>query len=170
MSLVLLTLFACGPSNEAIITGISSPNPAVREDMVKVARANGSDEIIEALIGALEDPSPDIRREALDSLAKLKAVEAVPSIIPHLTDSDDRVQRAAVDALGRLEDERGAQPLVEYLEAREGLRIPLNAIWALGNIGDNAGLGVLSQLRDHADPYVVYNACWSLRQLRASEG
>ena len=172
--LAALPLFtACGPSEDAIVNGLQSPNPAVREDMVKIARNSNGDKVVQGLIDVLEDPATDIRREAIDSLVKLDSVDAVPALIDRLQDEDDQVQRAAVDALGTLADSRATEPLVAYIETRiQGsvkdptVRIPLNAIWALGNIGDNRALDVLARLRDNLDPYVSYNANWALRQLK----
>ena len=158
-------LLACGPSPEAIATGIGSDNPAVRQDMVAAGKLIDDPVVIEALIGALEDESALIRVSAIESLADLDAVEAVPMIAYRLDDSDEKVQRAAVDALGRLGDPAATEPLVAYLDDRRAGRVPLNALWALGNIGDPAALPILSRFREHEDPYVAYNADEALRAI-----
>ncbi len=57
---------------------------------------------------------------------------------------------------------------VEAAVAQERVRLVLNALWALGNIGDHQAIASLSRLRGHADPYVVFNAESALRKLPAS--
>lgn len=167
LSSALFGLNACGPTPDTVVVGLQNQNPAVREDMVKVARNANDPEVIKALITTLNDPAPGIRIEAIESLAHLGASDAVPAIVERLSDEDDLVQRAAVDALGKLADPRGASPLVTFIEQREPTgRVPLNAIWALGNIGDGAALDVLARLRNNSDPYVIYNACWALRNIK----
>jgi len=173
MFAALPLLTACGPTEDTIVNGLQSPNPAVREDMVKIARNASGDKVVQSLIDVLEDPAPDIRREAIDSLVKLDSVDAVPALVARLEDEDVLVRRAAVDALGALADSRATEPLVAHIEGLlqasvkdPTIQIPLNAIWALGNIGDNKALDVLSRLRDSTDPYISYNANWALRQLK----
>ncbi len=161
----LLLLLACGPGAEAIATGMSSDNPAVREDMVAAGKLVNDPVVVEALVLALQDPSADIRVASVESLAELEAFESVPAIVERLEDSEPRVQKAAVEALGRLGDPQAVGPLVDYVEARRHGRVPLNAIWALGVLGDARALPLLAQLREHADPYVVYNACNALREI-----
>ena len=126
--------------------------------------------VVSALISALDDPSPTIRLEAVESLSHLEAKEAVPGLIGRLADVDDEVRRAAVEALGKIADPKATEPLVAFVEQRIVTgRVPLNAIWALGNIGDDRALSILSRLREGTDAYVVYNAGWALRQLKSSE-
>ncbi|HJN76616.1 MAG TPA: HEAT repeat domain-containing protein [Myxococcota bacterium] len=165
----LLLLLACGPAPEAIATGISSDNPTVRQDMVVAAKLVDDPVVIEALIGALEDDSTVIRVSAIESLADLSAVEAVPAICERLDDDEEGVRRAAVDALGRLQDPGGTEALIEYLDEHRAGRVPLNALWALGNIGDPAALPILSRFREHEDPYVAYNADLALRAIGDAE-
>ena len=160
-----LLLLACGPGADAISTGIGSDNPAVREDMVAAGKLVDDPAVVQALIGALDDPSADIRVAALESLAELDAVDAVPSILPRLQDTEPKVQRAAVETLARLGDPQAVPDLVEYVDGRRHGRVPLNAIWALGVLGDAQALPLLATLREHEDPYVVYNACNALREI-----
>lgn len=167
--MMLLLSLACGPDAAVIATGIGSDNPAVRQDMVVAGKLVDDPVVIEALIVALEDDSALIRASAVESLADLEAVDAVPAICERLNDPEDLVQRAAVDALGRLQDPAAAPALIEHLDNQRGGRIPLNALWALGNIGDVAALPILSRLREHEDPYVAYNADLALREIGDGE-
>lgn len=161
--LLLALLAACSPSDEDLARNLQSPNPVVREDTAKIARNYGSDAVNKALIAALADPSIVVRKNAVDSLAELEATEAAVPLAELLpNEPDPGVQRQIVDALGRLKDPAGVPPLIALLEANPDAP-PLNAIWALGNIGDNRALEILSSLRGSTDTYVAYNATAALR-------
>lgn len=163
--LLTLLLSACGPSSEDIARNLQAPNPVVREDTAKIARNYGSDAVVAALVASLQDPSPTVRRNAVDSLAELEAVSAAPTLATMLgSETDEAVERQIVDALGRLKDPSTVPALVSWLEVRES-QPPLNAIWALGNIGDPASLELLSRLRESSDIYVAYNSTLALRLL-----
>ena len=165
-SLALALLLAgCGLSDEDIARNLKSPNPVVREDTAKIAKNYGSDAVNKSLIAALDDPSPVVRKNAVDSLASLEAKEAAPRLAELLgSETDPDTLREIVDALGRLQDPNTAPALIDWLTARES-DPPLNAIWALGNIGDPRSLELLSRLRNSSDPIVAYNATAALRLL-----
>jgi HEAT repeat protein len=163
-------LIGCGPSPEDIANNLTSTNPATREDTAKIARNFGSPEVETALMAALGDPSPKVRYNALESLIDLETVEAVPAIMAMLdVETDPDVEKLAVDALGRLKDPQAVPALIAYVEGcREepGRGIPLNAIWALGFIGDSRALALLSELRESDDIYVSWSADQALKNLR----
>lgn len=165
--MILATLIlACGPDPEAVAAGIVSPNPATRRDMVVVARNAEGEEVVQALVSALADPSADIRLTAVQSLQFHADPASVPALVAALADPDPRVRSESVDALGMIGDSRAAAPLIEYLGQSERVLVPLNALWALGAIGDPVALPLLSELALVDDPYVSYNANWALRQLQ----
>jgi HEAT repeat protein len=163
--MIWLTLLACGPEPAVVATGVGSANPAVRMDMVMLAKHVEDPAVVAALVVTLSDPSAEIRAGALEALAEQGDASVVPQVLPLLQDPDAKVQRAAVDCLGRLGDPTAAPDLVAYVEAREGSRVPLNAVWALGALGDASALPVLSRLRESSDPYVAYNATRALREI-----
>lgn len=165
---MMAMMLACGPETDTVIIGLNNTNPAVRQDMVKLARNNDDPRVVDALLIALTDSESVIRLSAVESLAQLQDARAVPALIERLSDPHDKVQRAAVDALGKLRDPQTTEPLMAYVRDRTGDRIPLNALWALGNIGDNRAMELLSELRTHTDPYVAYNAHQALRSLKPS--
>lgn len=161
-----LTLTACGPSDEDIANNLQSPNPVVREDTAKIARNFGSDAVNAALVVAISDPSPTVRLNAVESLADLEVLSAAKPLADLLpTEPDPAVQKAIIDTLGRLKDPVAVPALVAWLDANPE-KPPLNAIWALGNIGDKGALDVLSRMRESQDVYVRYNATAALRLLR----
>jgi len=161
----LLWLLACGPDPAVVASGLGSENPVVREDMALIARRAGSDEVVQALVRALEDPVDEVRMRAAESLGLLGDAGAVVALLACLEDGNPRVARAAIDALGLLGDDRAVAPLMALLEGKE--QIPLNAIWALGELGDSRTLDLLTSLRSHEDPYVAWNAEQALEKLPA---
>jgi len=162
---VFLWLIACGPDPSVVAAGLASENPVVREDMAMIARRAGSDAVVQALVRALEDPVDEVRIRAAESLGVLGDDGAVVAILACLEDSSPRVRRAAIDALGLLRDDRAVVPLMGLVERAEN--IPLNAIWALGELGDSRTLDLLTRLRAHQDPYVAWNAEQALEKLPA---
>ncbi|MFT5683483.1 MAG: HEAT repeat protein [Myxococcota bacterium] len=170
MMSVLALLIACGPAPEDIAGNLSSANPVTREDTAKIARNFGSPEVEAALIESLQDPTQKVRYNALESLIEMETVAAVPAIMAMLeVESDREVEQLAVDALGRMGDPQAVPTLIAYIETcrDDGVRsIPLNAIWALGFIGDGRALPLLSELREDSDIYISWNADQALKKLR----
>jgi HEAT repeat protein len=165
MILLSLILIGCGKDPSMVIAGIESENPVVREDMVLIARGVEDPAVTGALIGALNDSSPTVRLRAVESLAELGATDAVGALVARLADEDQGVRRAAIDAIGRIGDESAVEPLLEYVE--RATVPPLNAIWALGNLGSTNAIPLLSTLRESENQYVAYNADTALRKLPA---
>ena len=157
----LLLLLACGPDPDVVVEGLVSENPAVREDVVTLARKVEDELVVEALLAVLEDPSPEIRRGAIEALAEQGVIEAVPAIAERVQDRNPEVQTAAIQALGRLGDPGGVEELMRI--ARQQRR--LDAIWALGEIGDARALPLLARLAEEEDEYVAWNAQVALRAI-----
>jgi HEAT repeat protein len=166
MMLLLMTMFACGPSSDDIVKNLSSSNPVVREDTAKIARNFGSDTVESGLIGVLGDPEPKVRLNAVESLIELETKDAVPMLMERLElETNPRVLRAVVDALGRLKDSRAVPALISFVE-KHIESPPLNAVWALGNLEDDRALEILAPLRASTDPHVVWNVNQALRKLK----
>ncbi|MFT5585528.1 MAG: HEAT repeat protein [Cognaticolwellia sp.] len=163
MSWLLLAFVACGPDAAVVAQGLGSGNPAVRGDMMDLAKNVQDPLISQGLVGALDDRSADLRVRALVALAEQEDLTVVPAVAEALLDSDLRVQVAAAECLGRLGDPAGAPALLAYVESQK--LPPLNAIWALGQIGDASAIPVLAGLRTSRDGHVSWNATQALREL-----
>lgn len=149
-----------------MVDGLASENPIVREEMAREAASSADARVVAALVQALEDPSVEVRRSAVDSLAALRATDAVPGLCDRIErDPAIGVRRAAVTALARLRDERAVPVLVAHLEQHRAAP-PLDAIWALGEIGSSGAVPILSELRRSGDPYVAYNASKALARIK----
>ncbi len=165
MIFLSLMLLGCGKDPTMVIAGIESENPVVREDMVLIARGVSDPTVVGALIEALNDTSSTVRLRAVESLAEMDATEATSALVGRLADQEPSVRRAAVDAIGRVADDSAVGPLIDYIEA--STVPPLNAIWALGNLGSVEAIPLLSVLRESDNQYVAYNSDTALRKLPA---
>jgi hypothetical protein len=163
MIFLLLSMVACGPDPAVVAQGLGSGNPAVRGDMMDLAKNVQDPVVAEALVGALQDPKAELRVRALVALAEQEDLSVVPAVSEALLDSDPRVQQAAAECLGRLGDPAGGPALLAFVESQK--RPPLNAIWALGQIGDASAIPVLSELQNSTDDHVAWNATEALREL-----
>jgi HEAT repeat protein len=157
---------ACGPQPSAILAGLGSENPVIREDMALLARRAESEDVVQALVGLLEDPVEEVRVRAVESLGILGDPGAVEALVACLAGSEGRVQRATIDALGQIRDERAVEPLVAHVSQAD--TVPLNAVWALGELGDIRAMALLAGLRDHPDLLVSWNAEQALEKLPAA--
>lgn len=161
--LFLLALVACGPDPAVVAQGLGSGNPAVRGDMMDLAKNVQDPLVAEALVAALSDENPELRVKALTALAEQEELSAVPAVALALEDPDLRVQVAAAECLGRLGDPVGAPALLAYVSSTS--TPPLNAVWALGQIGDASAIPVLSKLQGSPDEHLAWNATQALREL-----
>jgi HEAT repeat protein len=157
---------ACGPQSATILVGLESENPVIREDMALLARRAESAEVVQKLVGLLEDPVEEVRVRAVESLGILGDPGAVDALVVCLAGSEGRVQRATIDALGQIRDVRAVEPLVAHVS--QAKTVPLNALWALGELGDIRAMKLLTDLRDHPDLLVSWNAEQALEKLPAS--
>ena len=163
MSWLLLAFVACGPDAAVVAQGLGSGNPAVRGDMMDLAKNVQDPLIAQVLVAALTDPSAELRVRALVALAEQEDLTVVPAVVEALQDPELSVQVAAAECLGRLGDPAGGPALLAYVESQK--LPPLNAIWALGQIGDASAIPVLSGLQTSPDGHVAWNATQALREL-----
>jgi HEAT repeat protein len=163
---ILLLAFACSPSAKDVVDGLASENPTTREDVAEAGGSIHDPRVVAALIEALGDPSAEVRKNAVESLATLRALDAVPSLCELVArDPSEAVRRSAVTSLARLGDARAVPVLVAALD-RNRESPPLDAIWALGEIGDPGAVAILSELRKSGDVYVAYNASRALERIK----
>jgi HEAT repeat protein len=160
-------MLACGPAPEDIAGNLQSENPVIREDTAKIASNFDSPEVREALISVLNDENEMVRYNAVKSLIELEETEAVPKLIEMVdTEESEKVRREVIDALGRLGQTEAVPVLMAHIEANMEPKPPLNAIWALGFLEDNQSMELLSELAEHPDSYVAWNARKALANLR----
>lgn len=163
VALVLSLLGACGLSADVVTQGMGSENPVVRQDMVEAAKTVDDPAVVEALHAVLQDESPRIRTEAARSLGELASPDSVEPLLPLLDDDSEDVRAATVTALARIGDPAAVEPLIQA--ARSGGAVRLDVLWALGVLGDGRAMPLLSELQEHPDPYVAFNAHRALSEI-----
>ncbi len=162
----LFMLAGCGIPPEVIVGGMSSNNPAVREDMIRIADKVDDPKVVAALIRALNDDSDKIRIKAAEALGELGHKEAVPDLITLMEHPSEKVRRAAIEAIGLIADPVAVEPLIQIIETSDPNDVPLNAIWALGRIGDKQAVPALSKLRSETtNTFVYYNVNVALLEI-----
>lgn len=146
-----------GKSIEDFTKRLNDPDPAVRLDAVKSLGESGKTEAIEYLIQATGDPDESVMAKAIDYLGKLRATAATQVLVQKLfmRDVPVPVQRRILVALGRMGDVRAAAPIGEYLSRDTDPETKGTAIFALGEIGDQASIPKLQAIQtDAADPHM----------------
>jgi beta-lactamase regulating signal transducer with metallopeptidase domain len=91
---------------------------------------------VRPLIEHLVDDDADVRLVSAWALGEIKDHMAIVPLIELLEDDDPLVREMAVLSLGEIEDESAISPLLDAVERDRDLMEP--AIWALGEIGDEA--------------------------------
>ena len=104
-------------------------------DLLRLARAGGSDKVIETLDRALQDEEDAfVRSRAATALGALADERAVPALERALGDEDSGVRSQASHALGSIGGERATMTLGEVLLDGADRRERIFAAWALGSI------------------------------------
>ncbi len=165
LALTAIPLISCGGDPSWLIDQLQSHNPAVRQDAVIDASGFDHPEITAMLESMLSDPDGRIRLAVVNALDIHGATSSVRPIIAHVHDPDPEVAKAAIDTLGRLKDPTSAPALMSVILVNFE-EPPLNAIWALGEIGAHEAIPLLSRLRNHHDIWVQHNTTEALRELK----
>jgi len=161
-----------------------------------LARRSGPD-FVAALIVALRRPERDVRYHAADALIEAGDATAIPALLESLRDADENVRWFSAKALARFGDDSAVPGLLEALRddfhsvrsyscealiriggaALAGLlqalrsqdrRDRLNAVYALGAIGDPIAVPALLQALSDEDEGVRGNAVEALGQMKAA--
>lgn len=146
-----------GKSIDDFTKRLNDPDPSTRLEAVKSLGESGKPEAIEYLIQATGDSDEGVMAKAIDYLGKLRATAATQVLVQKLfmRDVPVPVQRRILVALGRMGDVRAAAPIGEYLSRDTDPETKGTAIFALGEIGDQASIPKLQAIQtDASDPHM----------------
>ena len=146
-----------GKSIDDYTKRLNDPDPAVRLEAVKNLGESGQTEAIEYLIQATGDSDDSVMIKAIDYLGKLRATAATQILVQKLfmRDVPVPVQQRILVSLGRMGDVRAAAPIGEYLGRDTDPETKGTAIFALGEIGDQASIPKLQTIQtDATDPHM----------------
>jgi HEAT repeat protein len=102
------------------------------------------------LLQAANDSDSAVRLRAIDVLGQVRAKEAVSPLVQQLfmRGTDEVTKQHLLVSLGRIRDPRAVKPIVDFLARDNGRRLQGNAIFALGDIGDDAALEPLGRIAE----------------------
>jgi len=146
-----------GKSIDDYTKRLNDPDPAVRLEAVKNLGESGQTDAIEYLIQATGDSDDSVMIKAIDYLGKLRATAATQILVQKLfmRDVPVPVQQRILVSLGRMGDVRAATPIGEYLGRDTDPETQGTAIFALGEIGDQASIPKLQTIQtDATDPHM----------------
>lgn len=146
-----------GKSIDDFTKRLNDPDPAVRLEAVKSLGESGSSDAIEYLIQATGDSDQSVMIKAIDYLGKLRATNATQILVQKLfmRDVPVPVQQRILVSLGRMGDVRAAGPISEYMSRDIDAETKGTAVFALGEIGDQASIAKLETIHaDASDPHM----------------
>lgn len=128
---------------------LRSDRPETRLEAVKSLGESKDPKAIDPIIGATEDTDLRVKVKAIEYLGNLRATDATPILAQQLflRDVHPAVKQKILIALGKIGDQRGAEPIMDFL--RRNLDIPTKgtALFALRAVGNDS---VLTFLDDYA--------------------
>ncbi len=121
------------------------------------------------LLEAVNDSDTAVRLAAIDTLGQMRAKDAVAPLVQQLfmRGTDDITMQHIVVALGRIRDSRATKPLVDFLARDTTPQLRGSAVFALGEIGDDAALAPLGQLAEDTEDAPLRSVAQSaMRKIR----
>ncbi len=139
--------------DEALRNFNADDQPSRLEGVRQLGGVEDEPKAVGYLLQAANDPDTAVRLKAIDVLGQIRSKDAVPQLVQQLfmRGTDEVAKQRILVALGRIGDERATKPILDFL-ARDGDdRVRGNAIFALGEIGDEAALPALGRIAEESD-------------------
>ncbi len=124
-----------------------------RLEGVRMLSASDEPKAAEYLLAAASDGDIRVRIKAIDELGNRRFTDATPLFIQQLflRETEPAVQQRVLAALGKIGDPRSTKPICDFLSRDIDTPTRGTAIFALGEIGDEKALGVLTRLASNSD-------------------
>lgn len=137
-----------------LVNAASDSSPLVREHVMYALRRMNDSAGVPAVSLGLGDGEAKVRRAALETATKLGGFRDVPAVAKLLSDGDAVVRGRAADALGVFRA-KGSVPGLMALAVKDGDEdVRVDAVNALGEIGDPAGRPAIEQALNDASSRV----------------
>lgn len=140
---------------------LESGSMDARLETIRQISGSQDKESFRLLITGLENFSWRVREAAFDALLDAGG-PAVPTLVEALADSHERVVVPAIILLGTLKARDAVAPLLAVLD--DGGEPAANAVWALGEIGDERAITPLTRLLNSGDARLRAGAEQALRK------
>ena len=122
---------------DPLISALVSEDWVVRMHSSKAIGRLASPQAVSTLVLLLQDKVPAVRDEAMVALKNIGEQAVIPLEIA-LKDKDWRTRLTATEALGVLGSKTAVQPLIEIVQSDPDTAVRQDAIRALGCIGDSS--------------------------------
>ncbi|HEY3282866.1 MAG TPA: HEAT repeat domain-containing protein [Armatimonadota bacterium] len=99
---------------------------------------------VDLVIPMIDDRDEEIRAAIAELLGRLDDTRAVPALLAHLNDTAPNIRRNVIRSLGQITDSRATLEIARVM--REDPQVRMEAITALGEIGDPRGVDPLVDL------------------------
>src|SRR5216117_96181 len=121
---------------------LKSEDVEERLDAIRTLGQMDDPKATEALVAAASDLDTRVRIKAIDALGHVQAKDATPLLVQQLfmRDTDLGTKRRILASLGKIGDRRATGPIMDFLSRDIDPAVRGNAIFALGDIGDQASL------------------------------
>ena len=157
-----LTTIGGGVTSQLLISFLAHDDIATRNLAAEILIKIGKD-AVPSLIAGLDSDDHDVRKFIVDVLGLIKDDQAVDAISDRLHDSNINVVCSAAEALGEIASPRAVSSLIETYRETEDAR--LQAVEALGKIGDPETLPELYAILETDDPMILYASIEALGQI-----
>jgi len=144
---------------------LKEENPSFRLLAISAMGQIKSEDAVGPLMSALYDPDVETRRAAAGALWGIKSLKSVAALIKALKDEDADVRRASAGALGSIGDKEPLYPLTGLLSEEGDPMVRVEAIRALGKIGDPRAYDSLASQAKDPDPRVRVEAMRAMGNL-----
>ncbi len=135
----------------ALVEGLRSPSPEVRQLSAWCARSGRDVSLVPALLPLLDDEHPDVRCVAAETLSEIGDPSAIPALVRVLHDPSPKVRMHTTWALWHLRASE-TLPQVRTLLHDSDVRVRVAAVTAVGRFVDPSNRDLLlSALKDPSD-------------------
>jgi HEAT repeat protein len=146
---------------------LNDPSPAVREASAFALQRLNNQGVSGALALAMSDPAENVRVAALKASMHVNVFTGVEAVLGLIGDGSPAVRRVAAEALGVMHagDAVGALMALTSPDVEPDASVRLRAVWALGQLADEAAKDSVQGALSDPDQFVRDAATAALRRL-----
>ncbi|HAS18029.1 MAG: hypothetical protein A2Y48_05000 [Nitrospirae bacterium RIFCSPLOW2_12_42_9] len=149
---------------------LKSPNEIVKKDAIIKLGLDQETRAVPYLLGFLDSGSTDIRMISVEALGRIGDRQAVEKLIRIVSDENSDLRMKAIESLGKIGDPRAIVALTGVFKREDSLNSlsieeKTITIWAIGAIGAEDAIPVLTELLSDEDKFIRYNAERSLKKI-----
>ncbi len=169
--LLIFSLLFCGcdfDNNKKLFNDLKSRNMIVVKEAAFSLGESKEKKAVPLLVDLIKsEQQEEIKITAIEALGKIGSDSSVNALVDMLgKKNDNQVRIAACNALGKIKSPDAMEPLLGVAgTVGEDRDARLFSLWALGSIGDERAVPLLTSLLDDPDKYISYNARQALKTI-----